>query len=390
MKDEEQLSLMRTFDAKYKNFRFIFLDKVRVRDGGQVRVCRSKEAVERYTEIYLQSQYILPPVTVLPEEDGTYWLVDGHHRYEAAQEAQVVDIPAVVLSGVTDEGEILEKAVAANITHGLPMGVADRKHAARLFIALDPEKKKYSDRQIAALCGLSPTTVGHVRKWVQGKEEADATAEEVSKMDTPPGDLLLDADPPEDPETEADSRWIRCVKCQCICAPDHFAADDSGWTVSEKGPLCPKCSALAREKGLEKAADQMLRETAQKYFSEHPQEEDGDTPEPAKLAPCPCCGEVPKIKGTVSRGKKKYYVYHEQKSCSVVISTVETDTEQEAIQTWNAFARKAPALTAPVPPESFVCPTGASAQELYDLLADYIPDETFGELGELFAETYGG
>jgi ParB-like chromosome segregation protein Spo0J len=107
-------------------------------------------------------QEVWPPLLVTPSESqpGHYDLLDGFHRYAVALERAQTDQPTTwyettIACHIIDDGGI-DTAIAANIHHGLPLSLEDRKAAARLFHQWDPE---LSYRHIAARVGLSDKTV---------------------------------------------------------------------------------------------------------------------------------------------------------------------------------------------------------------------------------------
>jgi hypothetical protein len=57
-------------------------------------------------------------------------------------------------------------ALATNVTHGLPLSLADRKAAAARVIRYRPD---WSDRAIAEVAGLSHKTVGVIRRRLAGE-----------------------------------------------------------------------------------------------------------------------------------------------------------------------------------------------------------------------------
>src|SRR5262249_29560065 len=67
-----------------------------------------------------------------------------------------------------DRGDAVLHAVEANLTHGLPMSLEDKKHAARLLLA-DPEWSTWSSREIGRRCGLSDKTIEELRKEVSAE-----------------------------------------------------------------------------------------------------------------------------------------------------------------------------------------------------------------------------
>lgn len=90
------------------------------------------------------------PLTVAPDGDG-FVIIDGFHRREAAQRLGLASLSCVVVPGAG-----YEDAVAANIRHGLPLSIADRKEAARWWAEQEPE---LSLREIGRRTGLSDKTV---------------------------------------------------------------------------------------------------------------------------------------------------------------------------------------------------------------------------------------
>ncbi|MEV0232214.1 streptomycin biosynthesis regulator [Nonomuraea sp. NPDC050786] len=98
----------------------------------------------------------LPPILV-------HWpsmrVIDGMHRVLAAQLKQKRTIRAQFFEG--NEGEAFMAAVKANVTHGLPLTPADREAAATQIIEIQPHA---SDRSIAAITGLGPRTVAAIRQ----------------------------------------------------------------------------------------------------------------------------------------------------------------------------------------------------------------------------------
>ncbi|MGW1838520.1 ParB/RepB/Spo0J family partition protein [Streptomyces sp. NPDC002067] len=86
-------------------------------------------------------------------------VVDGMHRLQAVRLRGERLIPVRYLDGPASE--IFLRSVAANVRHGLPLTLQDRKAAAVRILASHPD---LSDRAIARITGLSPKTVGAVRR----------------------------------------------------------------------------------------------------------------------------------------------------------------------------------------------------------------------------------
>ena len=125
------------------------------------------EALERGDEF--------PPIIVFRIR-GSLYIVDGHHRLQAALKAGHTEILAVVHDGTWHDA--VRAALAANKKHGIRLSAEDR--AAAVLLATK-ELPGESTRAIAELCGISHRTVGrvllksrgalpHVRKMIQGRD----------------------------------------------------------------------------------------------------------------------------------------------------------------------------------------------------------------------------
>lgn len=98
----------------------------------------------------------LPPIIV---HRATLRVIDGVHRLRAARLNGLTHIDAVYFDGDAHESFLL--AVKRNALHGLPLTRADRNAAALRIIRSHPA---WSDRMVAAAAGLSPKTVGSIRR----------------------------------------------------------------------------------------------------------------------------------------------------------------------------------------------------------------------------------
>ncbi|MDR6594568.1 ParB/RepB/Spo0J family partition protein [Saccharothrix longispora] len=98
----------------------------------------------------------LPPIVV---HHTTMRVVDGMHRLAAAKLRGRKTIEVTFFRG--DEDEAFVEAVRSNVSHGLPLSLADRRAAATRILRLHAQ---WSDRMIAGMVGLSPKTVGAIRR----------------------------------------------------------------------------------------------------------------------------------------------------------------------------------------------------------------------------------
>lgn len=98
----------------------------------------------------------LPPIIVHRQ---TMRVIDGVHRLRAAKLRNQHDIAVRFFDG--DEADAFVLAVRANVAHGLPLSLAERKAAAKSIVMSHPH---WSDRLIASVTGLSAKTIGEVRR----------------------------------------------------------------------------------------------------------------------------------------------------------------------------------------------------------------------------------
>jgi ParB-like chromosome segregation protein Spo0J len=110
---------------------------------------------EEHIRSLAQFEDCLPPILV---HEPTMRVIDGVHRLRAAQLNGEHEIDARMYSG--DQASCFVLAVQANITHGLPLSLADRRAAAARMIELYPQ---WSNRAIASMSGLAAKTVGALR-----------------------------------------------------------------------------------------------------------------------------------------------------------------------------------------------------------------------------------
>jgi ParB-like chromosome segregation protein Spo0J len=98
----------------------------------------------------------LPPILV---DRRTMRVIDGMHRLMAASLQGRETIDATFFDG--GEADAFLQAVRENVTHGLPLSLADRKAAAERIITSHPHM---SDRALAGSVGLSAKTIAAIRK----------------------------------------------------------------------------------------------------------------------------------------------------------------------------------------------------------------------------------
>jgi ParB/Sulfiredoxin domain len=129
----------------------------------------------------------LPPIIV---HRASMRVLDGIHRLRAAQSCGHTDIEVRFFDG--GDADAFVVAVTSNITHGLPLSLADRKAAATRIIASHPQ---WSDRLIASLTGLAPGTIAETRRRTPDQH-------------TPPADSRLGRDGRSRPTNTTERRTI--------------------------------------------------------------------------------------------------------------------------------------------------------------------------------------
>ncbi|WP_328475830.1 transcriptional regulator [Streptomyces sp. NBC_00377] len=97
----------------------------------------------------------LPPILVRRSDLA---VVDGRHRLRAARARGEQTIEVEFFEGSDDDAFL--RAVRANVTHGLPLSLKDRRAAAARIITSHPHM---SDRAIAKASGLNPKAVAGIR-----------------------------------------------------------------------------------------------------------------------------------------------------------------------------------------------------------------------------------
>ena len=138
------------------------LDLAAVRTDGntQTRAMTSRDTAQEYAEA-IASGAVFPPVKVVLDEEGNYWLWDGFHTTMAFGIAGRSTVRALVTRGTKRDAVLL--AVGANQAHGLRRTNDDKRRAVTILLR-DDEWREWSDRVIAERVGVSHTFVSNVRR----------------------------------------------------------------------------------------------------------------------------------------------------------------------------------------------------------------------------------
>jgi ParB-like chromosome segregation protein Spo0J len=108
-----------------------------------------------HARVLAETDTPLPPILVHRQ---SMRVIDGMHRLRAAQLSGRATIAVRFFDG--SENDAFVMAVRANVAHGLPLTLADRKAAAERILSCYPT---WSNRAVAASAGLSAKTVSGLR-----------------------------------------------------------------------------------------------------------------------------------------------------------------------------------------------------------------------------------
>ena len=169
------------------------LDKIVVDNEIQQRVIHIDDAiVQEYAE-RIEAGDTFPPITVF-EHEGKLILADGFHRHAAYERAGRRQIPVEIREG--DRRAAILYAIESNLLHGLRPTRQDKRKAVMTLLS-DKKWSAWVDRKIAKRCGVSPTTVGTIRRELEKSSvQTGQTAIENTSVieDIAPGTVKLSKD----------------------------------------------------------------------------------------------------------------------------------------------------------------------------------------------------
>jgi ParB-like chromosome segregation protein Spo0J len=152
------------------------LTDIRLDGGTQMRVSIDQDKVKEYANLMREGVQFDAISTVF---DGTtHWLVDGFHRYFAAQAASLTALEVTYKPGTLEDAQDI--ALGANSKHGLPRTNKDKRKAVETAISMERHKDK-PHAQIAQLCAVSETFVAAVRNPKTKERQAANVAKHFEK-----------------------------------------------------------------------------------------------------------------------------------------------------------------------------------------------------------------
>lgn len=158
-----------------------------------VQLDRIQQTHETQARDHIDSQHVkdiadairagnpIDPVTLFADGQ-TYWIGDGHHRINAAVQADSKKVTAHVHSG----GKVaaIMHAAGANATHGLKRTNADKRRAVEMCLdALKQTGKTWKQADIARHCGVARATVAEVQAE-RGERERQPSREAQEQRQT--------------------------------------------------------------------------------------------------------------------------------------------------------------------------------------------------------------
>lgn len=135
---------------------YLALTSFRIEPTLQPRVGGLDEAHVRVLE---EAPASWPPLAVVRQGEQ-FILVDGFHRFAAAQNLGLTTVPVRIVP-VPDDGDLHALAFALNAVHGRPLTLPDRRAFAERLLRQHAE---LANMEIARRAGLSPTTVATIRE----------------------------------------------------------------------------------------------------------------------------------------------------------------------------------------------------------------------------------
>ena len=136
----------------------IAISQLRTDGGTQPRSQLNWLVIDEYADA-MRDGVQFPAVTVF--YDGSdYWLADGFHRVNAAQQAGLDTINADIRQGARRDAILY--SVGANAGHGLRRTNEDKRRAV-LALLNDDEWRQWSDREISRRCNVSNNFVSVLR-----------------------------------------------------------------------------------------------------------------------------------------------------------------------------------------------------------------------------------
>jgi N6-adenosine-specific RNA methylase IME4/DNA-binding CsgD family transcriptional regulator len=222
------------------------LASIRTDGGTQSRTELIPEKITEYAQLMLEGT-VFPPI-ILFYDGSDYWLGDGFHRCHSAEQIDRKLIDAEIRQGTRRDAVLY--SMEANTRHGIPLSLSDRKRCAKMLLE-DEEWRQMSNREIGRRCGLSPSTVGSLRKEVLKESGVQIGHEAINE-------------PVEPDDNNANVRKFRTNADKRQTVEDFFASNSDLEHLSNReiARRCGVDEGTVRNYRKELLAEQITQETA--------------------------------------------------------------------------------------------------------------------------------
>jgi hypothetical protein len=171
------------------------------------------ERVEYFTALYREENAdTLPPLELVPDGGAGYLIGDGVHRWQAAEEAGLEEVPAILVptGGVNPVAVAYLHALRCSAISSKPLTRAEKHTAIRCLLEHWPDM---SDREIGRRVGVDHKTVARLKR-------EDAPAE--SAADWTPGPS------PESIAKKLFRAFEKAYEARGLGVADFFTGDRTG------------------------------------------------------------------------------------------------------------------------------------------------------------------
>lgn len=144
----------------------VFLEDIDFDHSPMVRSSLRTDVVAEYAAQYEKDKKSMPPLELFTEDNKTYLIADGMHRFQAMLSLKFKACNANCRKGGYESA--LEAALKSNESHGLRRSQADKRRCVQEAIKQWPKK---SNNQIAAECLVDNHTVKAVRDGLESTGE---------------------------------------------------------------------------------------------------------------------------------------------------------------------------------------------------------------------------
>ena len=134
------------------------VDEIHTSETFQVRTKLNLEHVEALVLAETFSPIVVASFSTSKRQSKLF-VVDGHHRLEAARRLQHETIEVRVFQGTVSEA--VDYAYQSNLRNGLPLTLPEKKGYALKLLSEEPG---LSDREIGRRAGIDNKTVGSLRR----------------------------------------------------------------------------------------------------------------------------------------------------------------------------------------------------------------------------------